>query len=303
MHHPSLIFFSVFAIILLLGRVLGSFLKETVIDKTFKILNLKTGSPNQISKILQTMRSVVLIVCFFTGVTFMKPIIGVTPLWDDEKTSLWMLPGYMDGVRNAGGLPIMLPLTSDPEELDQLSQLCAGVLLTGGHDVCPERYHEQPLSNLVSVCADRDAMELQLLHLALQQDKPILGICRGIQFINAALGGTLYQDLPTQHPSSTEHHMVPPYDRRAHTVTILKQTPLYDLLRVDTLGVNSYHHQAIKELSPQLAPMAISEDGLIESVYMPGEKFLWATQWHPEFSWKSDEASRKIFRAFVQTCE
>ncbi len=233
----------------------------------------------------------------------MKPVIGVTPLWDDEKESLWMLPGYMEGIRAAGGLPIMLPLTSSSEELVQLSQLCSGFLFTGGHDVCPELYHQLPLPGLIASCKARDDMELQLLHLALQQDKPVLGICRGIQFINAALGGTLYQDLPSQHPSTTEHHMTPPYDRAAHAVTILPQTPLYHLLCTDRLNVNSYHHQAIKELSPKLAAMAISEDGLIESIYMPGEKFLWATQWHPEFSWKSDEASRKIFQAFVQACE
>lgn len=233
----------------------------------------------------------------------MKPIIGVTPLWDDERESLWMLPGYMDGIQSAGGLPIMLPLTSDPEKLSQLSRLCSGFLFTGGHDVSPELYHQQPLPDVISACKARDDMELHLLHLALQQDKPILGICRGIQFINAALGGTLYQDLPTQHPSATEHHMAPPYDRAVHTVSILPQTPLHRLLGTDSLSVNSYHHQAIKDLSDQLTAMAISEDGLIESVCMPGKKFLWATQWHPEFSWKSDESSRKIFQAFVHTCE
>lgn len=233
----------------------------------------------------------------------MKPIIGITPLWDDEKESLWMLPGYMDGIRTAGGLPVMLPLTSDPEALIQLSQLCSGFLFTGGHDVCPQLYHQPPLPDLIFSCRDRDDMELQLLRLALQQDKPILGICRGIQFINAALGGTLYQDLPSQHPSAIEHHMTPPYDRAAHMVAILPETPLHRLLGTDSIGVNSYHHQAIKDLSDQLTAMAVSEDGLIEAVYMPGRKFLWATQWHPEFSWRSDEFSRKIFQTFVQFCE
>ena len=106
-------------------------------------------------------------------------------------------------------------------------------------------------------------MEQALLHLALERDLPVLGICRGIQFLNAVLGGTLYQDLPTEHPSQTQHHMTPPYDRAVHTVTIQPGTPLAELLGTEHIGVNSYHHQAVKTLAPCLTEMAWSEDGLI----------------------------------------
>lgn len=231
----------------------------------------------------------------------MLPIVGVIPLWDDEKESIWMLPEYMDGLRQAGGLPIMLPLTTDEREIEQLLDMVEGVLFTGGHDVSPEIYGEEPLNHTVVTCKKRDEMERIVLNKAMERDKSILGICRGIQFINAALGGTLYQDLPTQHPSDVEHHQKPPYDVPVHNVHIVKNVPLFELLGKEELSVNSYHHQAIKELAPDFCVMAKSTDGLIEAVYKPDQKFLWAVQWHPEFSYLSDQSSREIFRAFVKS--
>ena len=135
-----------------------------------------------------------------------KPIIGLVPLFDDEKDSLWMLPGYMDGIVDAGGIPIMLPLTSEKATIDQLLDTVDGIIMTGGHDVSPDIYGEEKLEDLVVCNEARDSMEKELLKQALEKDIPILGICRGIQFINAFLGGTLYQDLGKQHPSETEHH-------------------------------------------------------------------------------------------------
>ena len=130
-----------------------------------------------------------------------KPIIGLVPLFDDEKESLWMLPGYMDGIVDAGGMPIMLPLTSDKAILKQLLDTVDGILMTGGHDVSPDIYGEEKLDDSVVCNEDRDSMEKELIGQALEKDIPILGICRGIQFLNAFLGGTLYQDLGKQHPS------------------------------------------------------------------------------------------------------
>lgn len=232
----------------------------------------------------------------------MKPIIGLIPLVDEEKESLWMLPGYMDGVRMAGGIPVMLPLTDDAGDLNRLCALCDGFLLTGGHDVSPAVYGAQKLP-VCGACSElRDRMERIVLDAVLQGDKPVLGICRGIQFINAALGGTLYQDLPTQHPSDTEHHQHPPYDVPVHAVSVRPGSALHALLGKDALMVNSYHHQAICELSPELETMAVSEDGLIEAVRLPGRKFLWGVQWHPEFAFRRDEDCAAIFRAFVDAC-
>ena len=233
----------------------------------------------------------------------MKPLIGLIPLVDESRESLWMLPGYMDGVREAGGLPIMLPLTDDPGEIGQMVDQCDGFLLTGGHDVSPEVYGEEKLSVCGACSPERDRMELLLLNSAMVADKPVLGICRGIQFVNAALGGKLWQDLPAQHPSPVEHHQSPPYDRPVHAVSILKGTPLAELLGVDALMVNSYHHQAIRVLSPSLKVMATAPDGIVEAVWSPDNTFLWAVQWHPEFAWQSDLPSRQIFGAFVAACK
>ena len=228
-----------------------------------------------------------------------KPIIGVTPLYDAPRSSLWMLPGYMQGLESAGAIPVMLPLTADPSELEPLARICSGFLFTGGQDVSPALYGEAPSSACGEICPARDNCEKVLLDLALELDKPILGICRGIQFLNAALGGTLYQDLPSEHPSQVRHRMLPPYDRPCHTVSVLPGTPLAELLEVSQLPVNSYHHQAIRRLAPGLLKMAESPDGLTEAVFMPGKRFAWAVQWHPEFSFRTDEASRRIFGAFV----
>lgn len=224
-------------------------------------------------------------------------------MWDEEKSSLWMLPGYMDGITRAGGLPIILPLTDDAEEIIQLATICDGFLLTGGHDVSPGIYHEEPLPVCGSICEARDRMESILLRKVLEIDKPVLGICRGIQFLNAALGGSLYQDLPYQHPSDVIHHQAPPYSVPAHTVELIQETPLAKLLQKESLAVNSYHHQGIKELAPALRAMARAEDGLIEAVWLPEVRFVWAVQWHPEFYPAGDWASDLIFKAFVCAAE
>ncbi len=232
-----------------------------------------------------------------------KPWIGVVPLVDEEKKSYWMLPGYMEGIREAGGIPLMLPLTSDAENLKQLADRLDGFLFTGGHDVSPKLYQEERSPLCGVCCIERDEMEKRLFDLAYQNDQPMLGICRGIQLINVLMGGTLYQDLETEYPSGTEHHQTPPYDIGVHLVTIGKESPLYALLGKHECMVNSYHHQAIRQLAPGLQAMAVSEDGLVEAVYDPERSFLWAVQWHPEFSYQKNSDSRRIFEAFVKAAQ
>ena len=232
-----------------------------------------------------------------------KPLIGVMPLWDEGKKSIWMLPGYLEGIQEAGGTPVIFPLTEDREELEQLCSLCNGFLITGGQDVDPAIYGETPIPQMGEICTVLDQMERQVLEYVIKEDKAVLGICRGIQYLNAMLGGSLYQDLNVQHPSKTEHHMEPPYDRVIHQVQIIDGTPLHQLLQVTELGVNSYHHQAVKTLAPSLTVMAESEDGLVEAVYMPKKTYVWAVQWHPELSYQTDKYSRKIFESFVAACK
>ncbi len=232
----------------------------------------------------------------------MKPIIGLVPLIDEKKESFWMLPGYMDGITEAGGIPVMLPLTHDEGEIEELLDHMHGILLTGGHDVSPALYNEEPLKECAQTIEERDRMEMILLKKTLERDMPVLGICRGIQFLNVFTGGTLYQDLPTQRPTKTEHHQSPPYDISVHEVTIKDDSKLFKLLGKSSIRVNSYHHQAIKDIGEDLKIMAISEDGLTEAVEMPDKRFVWAVQWHPEFSFRSDENSMKIFEEFIGNC-
>ena len=233
----------------------------------------------------------------------MRPVIGVMPLWDDKKDSVWMLPGYLDGVTEAGGLPVIFPLTDNEADLKQLIGMCHGFLFTGGQDVSPDLYGEEPLEGLLDTCEQRDAMDLIVLREALKMNRPVLGICRGLQFINVSLGGTLYQDLPTQHPSRVTHRQIAPYHLPAHPVELVSASPLRRCLGEDEILVNSCHHQAVKALAPGLMPMAVSPDGLTEALYAPEKAFLWAVQWHPEFSHRTDESSRRIFRAFVEAAE
>lgn len=231
----------------------------------------------------------------------MKPYIGVIPLYDTDKQSYWMIPGYMKGIEAAGGIPVMLPMTDNTEILESLTEKLDGFLFTGGQDVDPKIYGEEKIDECGEICSKRDSMEKKLLEIILEKDKPLLGICRGIQFINAVLGGTLYQDLNKQYLSSVEHTMKPPYNRTVHYVSVVEDTPLSELLNTKKLGVNSYHHQAVKELSPKLKAMAFA-DGLVEAVYMEDKKFVWAVQWHPELSFESDENAAAIFKEFTEVC-
>lgn len=229
----------------------------------------------------------------------MKPVVGVMPLWDDDRNSIWMFPGYLEGIQQYGGIPVVFPLTGDAETIRQLVDAVDGLLFTGGHDVSPLIYGEAPDEKTVS-CRKRDDMELLSLRFSMEQHKPVLGICRGIQFINAALGGTLYQDLPSQKVSSVKHNQPKPYDRASHKVLLNAGTPLYEALRSDCIEVNSLHHQAVRTVAPGLSVMATAEDGLVEAFFKPDEKFFWAVQWHPEFM-LTDAVSKTIFKAFAES--
>lgn len=228
-----------------------------------------------------------------------KPLIAVMPLFDTERESYWMLPGYMKGVEVSGGVPVMLPLTDDDAELSRAADAFDGFLFTGGHDISPALYGEPLSARSGELCPGRDAMETKLFRMCYERDKAVFGICRGIQFINVMLGGTLYQDLATEHASGISHSQKPPYDVPCHAVDIKEGTPLYTLLGQKRIMVNSYHHQAVRRLAEDLCAMAVSDDGLVEAVWAPGKRFVWGVQWHPEFSYRTDEASRALFGAFV----
>jgi len=233
----------------------------------------------------------------------MRPLIGVTPLWRTEKEHLWMRLEYLEGVMEAGGAPVVFPFTEDEELVAQLTEMCDGIMFTGGHDISPSIYGEEPIPQLEDVSEQRDRLELLVFKKAMELHKPIFGICRGIQFLNAALGGTLYQDIPTQYDTEIAHHQSEPYPVPTHQVNIVPGSPLAGLLGDGPIMVNSFHHQAVKDLAPGLVPMAWSTDGLLEAFYRPGPEYFWAVQWHPEMLFKNDENSKILFRSFVDACK
>ena len=232
----------------------------------------------------------------------MKPLIAIVSLYDEKLESYWMLPGYAQGLEDAGASPVILPLTADEETLVRYAQTFDGFLFPGGHDLNPALYGQSPTEKCGLFIPQRDEMEKRLFPLALETGKPLMGICRGIQLFNVMLGGDLYQDIPTECPSEVEHHETPPYDKVAHQVAIREGTPLYSAVGVTQMGVNSYHHQGVKTLGKGLEVAATAPDGMVEAVYLPDHRFALAVQWHPEFSRLSDENSRKIFSAFVEAC-
>lgn len=230
-----------------------------------------------------------------------KPIIGLTPSLDDQQKKQQVQPGYLESIQRAGGLGLMLPLTDRDEDIAQYADLCDGFLFVGGPDVEPGYYGQERLEVCAESCEARDIMDIKLMRAALKTGKPILGVCRGLQVLNVVLGGTLYQDLPSQYDSNLAHGMEPPYNRDVHGVQVVEGTPLAQLKPV--VEVNSRHHQAIDRLAPGLEVMARAVDGVIEAVYMPDRKFVWAVQWHPEAYIGMECASQQLFDRLVEAAK
>ncbi len=210
-----------------------------------------------------------------------RKIIAVVPLWDDAKQSIWMLPGYLDGIRAAGGIPFILPLTKSEGEASALLKMCSGLLMTGGQDINPRLYGQSASSRCGEICPERDAMEPQLFNEALKHDKPVLGICRGLQMINVAMGGSLHQDLSPQMGITVNHNR----DKEVlsvHTVQAAPDSLLRRVTGMESFPVNSRHHQAIDRLGTGLRAAALSEDGLIEALEFENGYPGLALQWHPE---------------------
>jgi putative glutamine amidotransferase len=233
-----------------------------------------------------------------------KPIIGLTPQYDYERNRVWIGPNYLGAVKAAGGVPILLPLQADKEELEAAAKVCDGFLFTGGPDIDPFRFGEETVSQCGVVIPERDKMEEDLFQTVMESGKPILGICRGIQVLNVFLDGTLYQDIPAQFPSdlSIAHSQLSGNSVLSHSVLVKKGTLLSDILCKDYIKVNSFHHQGIKDLAPVLQTAGISMDSLIEAVYLPEHKFFLGVQWHPEHLYRSNEDALKIFQSFVNAC-
>ena len=231
----------------------------------------------------------------------MKPIIGILGEVDAEKSTI-VQTAYLNSIEKSGGAPILLPYVTEKETLERYVSLCDGFLFTGGGDVHPNRYGEAMKETCGTPDVMRDELELAVFASAYKAGKPILAICRGIQLVNVALGGTLYQDLPTEYPVKLFHRQKEPKFSPSHDVKIIENTPLHTLIGAEEMTANSFHHQAVKTIGEGLAVMAYSEDGIIEAAYGTGSSFLRAYQWHPERLADKNEQNRLLFEEFIKAC-
>ena len=233
-----------------------------------------------------------------------RPIIGLATYQKDVATQpnspVGIVPSYIEAVRRAGGIPVLLPVTLDKEEIQAAVARVDGVVVPGGGDVEPHRYNGIQHESLGGMDAMRDEFEINLVHHLVEIEKPFLAICRGIQVLNVALGGTLWEDVFDLMPSAMKHAyfgegrtLVP------HTVDVEPDSCLAYYLQTTQARVNSLHHQGLKMLASDLRATAVAPDGLIEGVEIPGHPFALGVQWHPECLIDDDPAMLRLFEGLV----
>lgn len=233
-----------------------------------------------------------------------RPLIGITPGYAGDKDRVYTGRGYMEGVNNSGGLAVLLPLKIDAELFDEVLDRFDGFLLAGGADIDARYFGEENLKFNGEISPYRDELEMKLAKAAIDCGKPLLAICRGIQVLNASLGGTLYQDIHSQIKDREllKHWQEAPDWYPVHDISLERDTKLWNCFPKEKLGVNSYHHQAVKTLGKGLKITAVSSDGIIESIEHESHRFAVGVQWHPEWMWKEDVSYLKLFEAFVRAC-
>ena len=239
---------------------------------------------------------------------FMRPVIGITPSPQHDEFShgdfyrFAMSDTYVRAVTAAGGVPIVLPPQKGIAE--DLLDAIDGLLLSGGADVAPSRYGDADTHpDTYGVDPLRDEFEIELIAGARKRDMPVFCICRGIQILNVALGGTLYQHVPEQVPSDTPHRQHEagiPKEEIAHAVVPTPGGVLDQIFGHSPVGVNSFHHQAIREVADGLVVEAVSDDGLIEAVSVPGYRFMLGVQWHPEMMFERHPEQLAPFQSLVE---
>jgi putative glutamine amidotransferase len=206
---------------------------------------------------------------------------------------------YISAILKAGGAPVILPWTGDPAVIRRQLQAMHGLLLVGGYDVDPLLYGEEPVPKLGPVFPERDEYEIMAVTLACLLGKPILGVCRGIQVINVAFGGTLWQDLSQRGKPQLQHYQDCQKYVLGHGVEIVPETILAGILGTGEIRTNSYHHQAVKDVAPGLSVAARTQDGIIEALEKRDSGIL-AVQWHPEMMTDRFPAMLRIFSWLVE---
>ena len=226
-----------------------------------------------------------------------RPMIGIsTSLTSDNCGAFALYPriyvnkDYVDAVIKNGGIPLIIPMTVDKETIIEQMSMVDGLILSGGHDVFPHNYGEEPKQNLGEVLPIRDKYDFMLLSEAKKRKIPILGICRGCQIINVFEGGSLYQDL-----SYIDHSP----EMKTHTAIVEKGTKIYEIFGENEIMINSFHHQALKDIAKEYKVTVRAKDGVVEAIENMNYPFLVGVQWHPEMLHKHHDDANKIFKALI----
>ena len=229
-----------------------------------------------------------------------RPLIGLVCQHNQENPERYFIGrAYVQAVLNAGGTPLVIPYQPKEHILSILDQL-NGLILTGGVDVDPNRYGENPLVKCGEINPERDELDLLTTGFALERDLPILAICRGIQVLNVALGGTLVQDIPSQISDPIKHWQTAPNWYATHDIAVQPASLLGKILGTAPTRVNSYHHQSLAKVGNGLRIVATAPDGVIEAVESTEHRFVLGLQWHPEMMEEHYTSAKEIFRHFVQ---
>jgi len=235
----------------------------------------------------------------------LKPIIGISST-SGEGNSTSVPLTYVESVIREGGVPMVLPITHDHELLNRMLDNIDALILTGGEDVDPLKwYGEEPLPALGGIAPERDSFDVALARLAVLRGLPLLGICRGHQVINVAFGGTLYQDIPSQvKGSQVKHRQSAPGNYGTHSIRIEENSLLFKQIGTQSIAVNSFHHEAVKDVAPGFKVTATSVDGIVEAMEKIGSDQVYSVQFHPEvFTAQNIDTFMGIFEYLIKKAQ